>query len=232
LDAPGRRFMPANWPLILVSGMGADHRLLDNQVAAFPNAIVLPWLEPEPRETLAAYARRMARANDPGGPCFVGGVSLGGMIAQEMSRHLDARACFLVSTIRSSRQLPLRIRTLRPLRPVLSGVFFWSLKRLAQAMLLAQRGPQPGYRQSCLEQFVGADPRFLRWAARAVLQWTPVGTPPHMPVRHIHGDRDHLLPHRLTQPDVLVPGAGHLMVLTHAEAVNEFLRAGMERYGK
>jgi pimeloyl-ACP methyl ester carboxylesterase len=50
-------------------------------------------------------------------------------------------------------------------------------------------------------------------------------------VRHIHGDRDHLLPHRLTQPDVLVPGAGHLMVMTHPEAVNDFLREGMERYG-
>ena len=124
VDAPGRRFMPKDWPLILVSGMGADHRLLCHQVAAFPNAIVLPWLDPEPRETLASYARRLARANDPGGPCFVGGVSLGGMIAQEMTRHLDARACFLISTIRSARQLPLRVRTLSPLRPVLSDVFF------------------------------------------------------------------------------------------------------------
>ena len=224
--------MPTNWPLILVSGMGADHRFLCHQVAAFPNAIVLPWLDPEPRETLASYAHRLAKANDPGGPCFVGGVSLGGMIAQEMAKHLDARACFVISSIRSARQLPRRVRTLSPLRPVLSDAFFWTLKRLARAMLRARRGSLPDYEQSCLEQYIGADPRFLRWAARAVLQWVPEGTPLNVPVRHIHGDRDHLLPHRLTQPDVLVPGAGHLMVMTHPEAVNDFLREGMQRYGK
>lgn len=222
--------MPATLPLILVSGMGADHRFLCHQVAAFPNAIVPAWLDPEPHETLPAYARRLAKANDPGGPCFVGGVSLGGMLAQEMAKHLEARACFLISTIRSARQLPRRVRTLKPLRPVLSGVFFWSLRRLAQAMLLVRRGSMPDFERSCLEQYISTDPRFLRWAGRAVLRWLP-DSGPNVPVRHIHGDRDHLLPHRLTQPDVLVPGAGHLMVMTHPEAVNDFLRAGMDRYG-
>ncbi len=220
--------MPTTLPLILLSGMGADRRLLCHQVAAFPKVIVPSWIDPESRETLASYAHRMAKANDPGGPCFVGGVSLGGMIAQEMAGHLDTRACFLISTIRSARQLPLRIRTLRPLRPVLSDVFFWTLGRLARGLLLARGESMPSYRRSCLEQYIGADPHFLRWAARAVLRWVPEGGP-NVPVRHIHGDRDHLLPHRLTQPDVLVPGAGHLMLMTHPEAVNEFLREGMER---
>ena len=71
----------------------------------------------------------------------------------------------------------------------------------------------------------------MRWAARAVLHWVPDKTARDVPMLHIHGDRDRLLPHRLTHPDVVVPGAGHLMVLTHSEAVNEFLRAGMARYG-
>lgn len=52
-----------------------------------------------------------------------------------------------------------------------------------------------------------------------------------MPVARIHGDRDRILPHRLTRPDVLVRGGGHLISLTHADVVNEFLRAGMEKWG-
>jgi len=52
-----------------------------------------------------------------------------------------------------------------------------------------------------------------------------------VPVAQIHGDRDRILPHRLTRPDVLVRGGGHLISMTHADVVNGFLRAGMEKWG-
>ena len=37
-----------------------------------------------------------------------------------------------------------------------------------------------------------------------------------------------IFPYRLTRPDVIVPGGGHLLPLTHADAVNEFLRSRMK----
>ena len=52
-----------------------------------------------------------------------------------------------------------------------------------------------------------------------------------IPVVHLHGDRDRVLPASLTRPDVLVPGGGHVLPLTHPETVNEFLRSQMEKYG-
>ena len=88
-------------PLILVPGLGADRRLFQEQSAAFGDLILPDWLEPERDDTLASYARRLAVRVDPGTACFVGGCSLGGMIALEMSRNLDAKACFLISSIRS-----------------------------------------------------------------------------------------------------------------------------------
>ena len=48
-----------------------------------------------------------------------------------------------------------------------------------------------------------------------------------IPVRQIHGDRDHVLPHTRTTPDRLVHGGGHLLPMTHAEEVNTFLSEGM-----
>ena len=44
-----------------------------------------------------------------------------------------------------------------------------------------------------------------------------------MPICHIHGDRDRLIPLHRVRPDHVVPGAGHLLNLTHGEAVNAFL---------
>ena len=101
--------------------MGADQRLFDAQKAVFPNLIAAPWISLQPRDTLASYARRMAAALDPGGPCFVGGCSFGGMVAQEMTWHLDARACFLISSVRGPDEFPLRVRVLRPLAWLLPG---------------------------------------------------------------------------------------------------------------
>jgi thioesterase domain-containing protein len=101
-------------PLILLPGMGGDARMFYPQLATLANATVPVWIEPQHGERLAAYAARMARAVDPGVPCFVGGASFGGMVAVEMARHLEAQACFLIGSIRSPREFPRRIRILRP----------------------------------------------------------------------------------------------------------------------
>ena len=62
---------------------------------------------------------------------------------------------------------------------------------------------------------------FLKWGCSAVLAWRP--TQHHVPVFHIHGERDRLIPvHRVT-PTQVVPGAGHLLSLTHPTQVTSFI---------
>jgi pimeloyl-ACP methyl ester carboxylesterase len=217
-------------PLILLPGMGGDARMFGPQLAAIPGAVVPAWIEPRAREQLPIYAARMAQAVNPGGPCVVGGASFGGMVAVEMARHLQARACFLIGSVRCPGELPPRVRMLRPLgrRTASYGLaLIGALVPTIRASLGRWLRPAS---LSMLDQLIEADRRFYRWAGGAVLQWTPADGPPAAPVLQIHGDRDHILPHRFTRPDVLVRGAGHLLSMSHADAVNEFLRAGMERF--
>jgi pimeloyl-ACP methyl ester carboxylesterase len=220
-------------PLILLPGMGGDARMFRPQLAAFVNAVVPPWIDPQPDESLADYAARMAQAVDPGGPCFVGGASFGGMVAIEMARRLTAaRVCFLIGSIRSPHELPPRIRVLRSCLSRVarraSGI------APASAQILYRLIPPksaPGTR-SMLRQLADTDRRFFRWAALAVLSWKEPSEPSAVPVLQIHGDRDHILPHRFTRPDVLVPGAGHLLSMTHADTVNALLRAEMAKHAE
>jgi pimeloyl-ACP methyl ester carboxylesterase len=44
-----------------------------------------------------------------------------------------------------------------------------------------------------------------------------------MPVHHLHGDRDRLIPVHRVKPDHVVAGAGHLLNITHPDAVNDFI---------
>jgi pimeloyl-ACP methyl ester carboxylesterase len=169
----------------------------------------------------------MAAAFDPGGPCFVGGCSFGGMVAQEMSRHLDARACFLIASIRGPAEFPLRLRLLRPWAWLLPGFCTGIPGRLAEAILAIAGNRMRSVTRSVFRQFADCSGRQVRWAGLAALGWQPTSAAPPCPVFQIHGDRDPSLPCRLTRPDVIVPGAGHLLPLTHPEVVNEFLRTRM-----
>jgi pimeloyl-ACP methyl ester carboxylesterase len=218
-----------NLPLVLLPGMGADRRMFRDQLAAFDRLTVPDWIAPEPGDTIPSYAERMARIVDPGGPCFVGGGSFGGMVALEMSRHLDAKACFLIGSIRSPQELPRRIRGLRPLAWIVPARCYGLPGKLARLFLAAAGRRMRPATCSLLGQLADTDGHFMRWASLAVLKWKPPAKPPSVPVLQIHGDRDHVLPHQLTRPDVLLRGAGHLLSMTFPEAVNEFLRSGMQQ---
>lgn len=219
-------------PLILLSGMGADERVFRRQREQFSNLRLPGWIPPQRGDDLPRYAQRLAKHVDPGGPCFVGGVSLGGMIAIEMARHLDCRGCLLIASVRCPRELPWRARVMRPaatLLPPGSGGVPPLAARLALAVAGRFLGPVP---KSLLRQLADADRNFLRWASMAILQWKPHRDSLAIPVRQIHGDRDHVLPHRLTTPDRLVHGGGHVLPMTHAEEVNQFLRDSMAELGR
>jgi pimeloyl-ACP methyl ester carboxylesterase len=206
--------------------MGAEERLFEPQREAFPQLVVPKWITPLPGESLAAYAARFARHVDPAGPCYVGGASFGGFVAIEAARHLDARACFLIGSARGPGELPLRIRSLRRLRRLLPVLPLGLAKALAGLSLGASGWAMSPPTGRVLRQLVDADAAFLRWACGAVLSWDEPAAM-DVPIHQIHGARDHVLPARRTKADVVVPGAGHVLSLTHAEEVNRFLRERM-----
>jgi hypothetical protein len=57
--------MSSNFQLVLFPGLGADYRLLEPQLAAFPQLIVPPWIPPRKNESLPSYAARMAETITP-----------------------------------------------------------------------------------------------------------------------------------------------------------------------
>jgi pimeloyl-ACP methyl ester carboxylesterase len=213
-------------PLILFSGMGADERVFRPQMLAFPEIVVPAWITPDADESLACYAARVAKRVDPGSPCFIGGASFGGMVAIEAARHLrHGLGCFLIGSVRSPRELPVRLRALRPAVRYSHRVPFGWLPPAARGMLPLVERFSSASTCGMARQAADSDPAFLRWACGAVLKWEAPVTEPTFPIHQIHGDRDPILPWRLTRPDVLVRGGGHVLTLSHPAEVNEFIRS-------
>jgi pimeloyl-ACP methyl ester carboxylesterase len=218
-----------NLPLILLPGIGTDARVFALQRLAFPQLIVPEWLPPQRRESLAEYAARFADAVNPGRPCIIGGMSFGGMVALELTRHLPAVACVMISSVKSSRELPLWMRTLSPIAACLprrTDLFVAAVGTMLNYTVrfaLPQRG-----RQFC-EHLSKTRSQVLPWACRVSVKWRPVAEEWPCPVFHLHGDADPIFPLRFTRPDRVISGGGHALPLSHPYVVNQFLRECMER---
>ncbi len=228
--------------------MGVDGRLFRPQVAAFAFAETPAWREPEPRESLAHYAVRMAEsvlAQDRADarPIVVGGLSLGGMVALEMSRHLPAACVVLIASCRESDAVA---RLLKLAEFAARGIPLDVVERakgLAPPFLGrggAGGGPgrvPPADRALLGEMLATIPASFLRWAGRAIMEW-PGATDVRIPVHHIHGDRDWVIPLsrvRRTRPPLeieVVAGGPHVLNLSHPGEVNAALARALAGAGR
>ncbi len=202
----------------LIPGLGADERVF-RRLRLMGEVRVLTWLPPQsPAEPLAYYAARLAQAVQIDEPCWLVGVSFGGLLAQEIGRLRPLARIVLISSLSSPRDLPplLRLAGATGLHRLLPfGMLKW-LPRLAQWFFGARGGTE--YR--LLRQILAdTDPQFARWATAQLLCWPGPG----LPAVRLHGTRDRLLPAGAGPIDYLVPGAGHFLIVSHAATVSDFL---------
>lgn len=205
--------------ILLLTGMTPDPRIFERLLPLLPSAVVVDWISPNSNESIASYADRLSRTIVNDQPTIVCGVSFGGIVARELASCLDARACVLVSSVRSPSELPPWYRCFRAMPP-----------RFAESTMkivgeVAARWPRKFRFASTwrLRKLNGTSGDWYRWATAAVLNWTPSQGTERVPVIHIHGDRDSTFPIRYTQADRIVRGGGHILPLTNCTEVAEIL---------
>ena len=207
--------------IYFISGLAADKRVFKYiEVPSSYEIVHLDWIEPLKNETLSAYSLRLAEKINTNESFALVGLSMGGMIAVEIARHCHPVQTILISSAASSDQLPvyfkwaakLNLHKLVPVSMVKSAAI---MKRLFTA-----ETPED---KIILKQIIReSDPRFIRWAIDAILNWKSI-KPPASYI-HIHGSRDELLPIRYSRPTHAINKGGHLMVLNHSGEINKILR--------
>lgn len=212
--------------LLLLPGLGADRRLFDAQRACAAELEVIEWVAAERGETLSDYAGRLAAAIDTSRPFVIGGVSFGGMVALELARHVRPLAVILMASCPSPAVLPPSYRLLSRLVPLLPASTFTSAPARSRLVASGFGLRTREERKLFADMLRDASPAFLKWAFRAAFGWRGAAGL-DVPVHHIHGGDDRIIPVRRVQPDRVVPGAGHLLNVTHRDAVNAFIDAVM-----
>jgi pimeloyl-ACP methyl ester carboxylesterase len=209
-------------PLVFIPGLGADSRLFYHQKKAFKKIITPSWLIPQKNESLTHYSRRWANHLKLKKGCVLVGVSFGGMVALEMSKWVKSKVVLLIGSCRSPSSIPLVLRTI-------GGLSGWPFigKILTRIFPFGRGwflGTETKDQQDLLMRMFYETPNhFLGWTLDAIRGWAG-HKDDSVAIRHIHGDKDHLMPLKNVSPDQIVKGGGHTIILTHSKAVNDFIR--------
>lgn len=211
--------------IYFISGLGGDERLFVRLAECGLRFEVLPFLEPEPKESFRHYAQRMAAMIDASEPFILGGVSFGGMLACEIAQFTQPQFLFLISTVKTGREFPFYLKMFRffPLHRLLSGQ---TIKRIAPGVSHTIIGKE---NRAILDQMKwDASPRLVEWAVNQAV-WYRNKVQPQNYV-HIHGTKDHLLPRRWVRDSLPVSEGSHVMVLDRAkEILDIFLAAYLKK---
>lgn len=205
--------------LYLLPGLGADRRIFGRLDLAPHRVHFLEWPVMPENSTLNDYARALASQVDDGTPHTLVGMSMGGMVAQEMASITRSMRTVIVSSWKGPQEMPPPIKLIRNSHPerVLTEEF---MERM-EPFLRWQMGAEEADSSRLLHDLLGAHSvEQLKVQINACLRWEG----PEQAVQqrvHIHGTEDHLMPLRYIADPIVVHGGGHFMVFTHAEAVSK-----------
>lgn len=179
----------------------------------------LEWQLPAARETIEDYAFRMTQfiTHDE---IVLLGVSFGGVLVQEMAKHIKARKLIIVSSVKSKHELPRRMKLSRKLKlyKILPTRLVEDIDTLAKYAF----GKSIKDRVALYQKYLSmSDRHYLSWAVEQMVCWDQEEAPND--IVHIHGDADGVFPIRYIKNAIRIEGGTHIMILTRAKWFNKNL---------
>ncbi|WP_299526251.1 alpha/beta hydrolase [Winogradskyella sp.] len=205
----------------LMPGMAANPTIFEH-IKLPEDHYKIHWLEwqiPEKDETLEAYAKRMCDFITYENSVLLG-VSFGGMLVQEMSKFLNLKKLFVVSSVKSHHELPKRLKLLKYTKAykIIPTQLVSNIDLLAKYAL----GETIKKRVDLYKKYLSvSDKVYLDWAIKQVVCWEQ--EEPHPEAIYIHGDKDIVFPHSCQGDCIVIKGGTHIMIINKFKWFNENL---------
>jgi len=195
--------------------MGTDKRIFEelNFHHKSISKKTIEWESFENCNSLEEYAKKLIPQVDTSQPFILVGVSMGGMLAMEMSEIIHPERMILISSAKSHEELPLKYKMGRyiPLHRLTSDKLLAILSKSDMPFKDVWNTKDVALYQSMLHT-CGAD--FLTWQMDVIANWQFTKTS-NISVFHIHGTDDNILPYRKVKSDVSIETGTHKMIVNY-----------------
>ena len=201
-------------------GMAASPKIFEYIHLPKPYKLhLLSWILPMKEESLSAYAKRMSERVSAVDSVLIG-VSFGGVLVQEMAKHIQVRKVIIVSSIKSRNELPLPIKMARTTNAHKLLPTQWINNLDALALFAFGKGIQN--RLKLYQKYLSErNPDYLDWSIDTLVHWDQEEA--DASVIHIHGKKDTVFPMKyLSKPFIAIEG-GHAAIITSAQWFNSEL---------
>lgn len=208
--------------LYQISGLGANGHVFRNlKIDKEVETEYIPWLQPEPNESLTHYSERMLNSINPKDDFMLMGISFGGIVAQEINRLIDPLHTFLISTVKTHQELPpyMRLSARVNAHKVIPMSFLTSEKAFSY-MMLRKLYYSNREKDAIDEIFEYKDPYYLSWSINQIVNWhneVEVGKN----TTHLHGNRDIVFPSKYIQEAKIIEGGTHIMIMQKPKIISE-----------
>jgi hypothetical protein len=207
--------------LYFVPGMAAGKEIFEN--ISLPeekyDIHIIEWIIPEKDETIEQYAKRMAAKVTEPNPILVG-VSFGGVMVQEMSAFLDVQKIIIISSIKSKKELPRKMKIVKyiPAYRLIPPSFLENTKNLVKYGL----GIKTKSKLELYQKYLSVNnTHYLKWAIKQMVSWNRIEELEN--IIHIHGDKDPVFPIKKIKNCIIVPGGTHIMLIVKFKWLNDNL---------
>jgi pimeloyl-ACP methyl ester carboxylesterase len=212
--------------IYLIPGQGSDYRLYKNLELNSDYAIKhINYSTPGKSMNMKEFAVELSHQIDTTQSFILIGVSLGGMLATEMTEFLNPKKVIIISSAKCRYELPMRYR-FQSYVPVYKLVSSNMSKKGALFMQPIVEPDRNLEEETCISMLEDKDPIFLRRTIEMILTWEKEDY--NERIIHIHGDNDNTIPIRNVKYNYMIKDGSHMMVLTRGLEISEIINKILE----
>ncbi len=198
-----------------ISGMGADERIFKNLQITGYEFVPVHWVPFDPNDDMKSYAQKLSKQILDEKPVILG-LSFGGMLAIEIGKTRAIKKIFLVSSAKTSSELPWIGRSrIAKLLIKLAPVWLFTKPNYFSFWIAGAKNRDDRKILSAMMKNTPAG--FIKRALNIVVDWKNNLYP--MNVVQMHGTNDKIIFPSNMQPDKWVQGGTHIMVYNQAADV-------------
>ena len=179
----------------------------------------LEWVIPLDNESLNEYALRMSK-NIKHKQIVLLGVSFGGVLVQEICKHIKVRKLIIVSSVKSMNELPKKMLLAKTTK-----AYTLVPTQLASKIDVFEKyafGTTITKRIELYKKYLSVnDSKYLSWAIKEMVCWDQVAF--RSDIIHIHGDKDSVFPIKNIQDSIVIKNGTHIAIINKYKWFNENL---------